>query len=48
MKNILVPTDFSDCALSAVRFAADIANKTDAILHFLKVMTPQDYSMEEE
>ncbi|PCI93764.1 MAG: hypothetical protein COB15_15810 [Flavobacteriales bacterium] len=37
MKNILVPTDFTDCALNAVKFAADIAKKTNATLHLAHI-----------
>lgn len=40
MKTILIPTDFSECANNAMRFAAFIANKTDAniiLLHILDI-----------
>ncbi len=37
MKNILVPTDFSDCATAAIRTAADIARTTDAEIRLLHV-----------
>lgn len=35
MKNILVPTDFSECANKAAEFAIDIAKKNNAEIHFL-------------
>jgi nucleotide-binding universal stress UspA family protein len=35
MKNILVPTDFSECADNAVEVAIEIATRTQARLHFL-------------
>jgi nucleotide-binding universal stress UspA family protein len=38
MKNILVPTDFSDFALNASKLAAEIARKTGAKLYFLHVV----------
>lgn len=38
MKNILVPTDFSECASFAVKTAIDIAKKNDATLHLLHVV----------
>ncbi len=34
MKKILVPTDFSDCAMYAADFAMEIAQKVSAELHF--------------
>lgn len=37
MKTILVPTDFSDCAYNALRFAAYISKKTGAVLNLLHV-----------
>ncbi len=37
MKNILVPTDFSDCAYAAVKIAADIARKQNAKIRLLHV-----------
>jgi len=37
MKNILVPTDFSDCAYDAVQTAADIARKQGAKIRLLHV-----------
>ena len=33
MKKILVPTDFSDCALNAIKFAADLSNKFNSTIH---------------
>ena len=38
MKNILVPTDFSDLSLNAKNLANIIAKHTGAILHFIKVI----------
>lgn len=35
MKNILVPTDFSDCASAAAKVALDIAKKAQAEIYFL-------------
>ena len=41
MKKILVPTDFSDISLNAVRFAADLAKKieekSEKVLKFLQI-----------
>lgn len=37
MKNILVPTDFSDCAYAAVQTAADVARKQNAKIRLLHV-----------
>ena len=37
MKNILVPTDFSECALNAVKFAAELAVKNDASIHLAHI-----------
>lgn len=37
MKTILVPTDFSECANNALRFAAFVAKKTGATLNLLHV-----------
>ena len=37
MKNILVPTDFSDCANYAVETAVELAKKSNAAIHFLTV-----------
>jgi len=38
MKHILVPTDFSDFSLNALKLAADFARKADAELHILHVV----------
>jgi len=38
IKNILVPTDFSKCAMYAAKVAAKIAKKLDAKLHFIHVI----------
>ena len=35
MKNILVPTDFSDCSVEALKTAAQLAKKNDATIHLL-------------
>ncbi|WP_428741338.1 universal stress protein [Tenacibaculum sp.] len=44
MKNILVPTDFSDCARAAEDYALKIAKKANAEIHFLHLlMTPIDW-----
>jgi nucleotide-binding universal stress UspA family protein len=42
MKNILVPTDFSDCALRAAQAAMSIAAKFSANIHFLHIMPDPD------
>jgi nucleotide-binding universal stress UspA family protein len=42
MKKILVPTDFSDNALKACLYAAEIARKTQTPLHLLHVIKPVD------
>lgn len=39
MKNILVPTDFSECADYATEVAAQISRKTGATLHLLHVIS---------
>jgi nucleotide-binding universal stress UspA family protein len=45
MKKILVPTDFSDCAKNAEKYALFLAKKIDAELVFLHVInTPVDWS----
>jgi len=45
MKKILVPTDFSDCAKNAEKYALFLAQKIDAELVFLHVInTPVDWS----
>ncbi len=44
MKNILVPTDFSDCARHAAMAALAIAEKARADIHFLHIM--QDTEIE--
>ena len=38
MKTILVPTDFSECATNALRFAAFLAKKTGASINLLHVL----------
>ena len=44
MKNILVPTDFSECAQIATKVAMNLAKKANAEIHFLHLlMTPVDW-----
>mgnify|MGYP001289392339 CR=1 FL=1 len=44
MKNILVPTDFSNCANAAFDFALDFAERANALIHFLHLLsTPVDW-----
>jgi len=44
MKNILVPTDFSDCARAAEDIGLEIAKKANAEIHFLHIInTPVDW-----
>ncbi|MGM0478292.1 MAG: universal stress protein [Bacteroidota bacterium] len=44
MKNILVPTDFSDCARVAEEYGLEFAKKTNAEIHFLHLLhTPVDW-----
>jgi len=44
MKNILVPTDFSDCARVAEEMGLEIAKKANAEIHFLHLLaTPTDW-----
>lgn len=38
MKTILVPTDFSECSINALEFAAHLAKKTDADIQLLNVL----------
>jgi nucleotide-binding universal stress UspA family protein len=38
IKNILLPTDFSNLSLSAAEYAIDIAKRYGAKIHFLNVM----------
>ena len=45
MKKILVPTDFSACALAAENYAFQLAKKADAELVFIHIInTPVDWS----
>jgi len=37
MKKIVVPIDFSDCSINALRIAANIAKKSGAVLHMVHV-----------
>lgn len=52
MKNILVPTDFSECARAAEDIGLEIAKKANAEIHFLHIInTPVDWvnlSLEKE
>lgn len=44
MKNILVPTDFSDCAKKAENLALELAEKAGAEIHFLHIFdSPVDW-----
>ncbi|NNE54852.1 MAG: universal stress protein, partial [Flavobacteriales bacterium] len=43
MKNILVPTDFSDCANNATEVAVSIARKTGAKLHLMHIINMPTY-----
>ncbi len=44
MKKILVPTDFSECAVKAGKVAMELAKKQDASLHFLHIIDiPADW-----
>jgi len=38
MENILVPTDFSECARFALEVAVDLAKKTNCTIHLLHVV----------
>jgi nucleotide-binding universal stress UspA family protein len=38
LKNILVPSDFSDCSDAAVRYGLELARKFDATVHLLHVV----------
>ena len=40
MKRILVPTDFSDTAMKAITYAAEIAERNGAVIYLLHVMEP--------
>jgi nucleotide-binding universal stress UspA family protein len=43
MKTILVPTDFSECSMYSLRYAASLARKTKASLHILNIIEKSDY-----
>jgi nucleotide-binding universal stress UspA family protein len=45
MKNILVPTDFSECAQNATIVALQIASQVKASIHFLHIMPSPDESV---
>ena len=38
LKNILVPSDFSECSDQAVRYGLELARKFDATIHLLHVV----------
>lgn len=40
MKNILVPTDFSNNSMKAIIYSAEIAKRTGAVIHLLHVIEP--------
>ena len=40
MKKIVIPIDFSECSLNAVRYAEGLAKVLDAELHVVYVHTP--------
>lgn len=40
MKKILVPTDFSECAIAAANYGLSIARRANAEIHFLHIITP--------
>jgi universal stress protein A len=40
-RHVLLPTDFSDLARNAARFARSIAEEYGAVLHVLHVMSPE-------
>jgi len=48
MKNILVPTDFSDTATIAAEVAASIARKSNATIYLLHVVNLLEYGGEDE
>ncbi|MBL4592998.1 MAG: universal stress protein [Flavobacteriales bacterium] len=45
MKNILIPIDFSDCSLNAVKLAAEIAKLTDATLNLAHINQTSLYNI---
>ncbi len=46
IKKILVPVDFSDYSISALKFAAEIANRNDAMIHVVNVIHPPRVPLE--
>lgn len=49
MKNLLVPTDFSECADQALEAAAQLAHRFGAKLHLFHLMeVPEDWAQQEE
>ena len=45
MKRILVPTDFSDCAMNALKVAASIARKSNSIITLAHVYEVPVYGL---
>jgi nucleotide-binding universal stress UspA family protein len=45
MKNILLPTDFSDNAYNAIEYAVQLFKNEDCTFHLLNTYTPISYSM---
>lgn len=43
MKKILVPTDFSECAFNALKYAAMLAKKTKAAIYLINIIEIPDY-----
>lgn len=43
MKTILVPIDFSECSMYALKYAASLARKTKATLHILNIIEKSDF-----
>ena len=48
MKNILVPTDFSETANAAAEVAATIAKKTNSTIYLLHVVNLLEFGDEDE
>lgn len=44
-KNILVPTDFSECATHALEYASELARKLDATIHLVHCFGPRSPEM---
>lgn len=45
MKNILLPTDFSDNAYNAIEYAVQLFENEECVFHLLNTYTPISYSM---